>query len=313
MKWFLDYKEDLKWAFDQAKAIVSRLEPPFDRKAQQYLSRFNLLEHEVPTNYICFLLPFWMEDLGISDRQVTRQMSLANLFAMMSYHLTDEAMDKPGAVRADILPLSALLHLEFTLQYSALFPTSSPFWNYYRVYLGEWALSVSEENKRDWLHENPVRMGHKAALVKLSSSGLLILGGREEWIPSVSNAVDQVLVVLQMLDDWKDWEKDLEEGSYNSLLSHMKSKMNFPAEYKLTSDEVRIGLYTYNFLSSYGQLAVQWQEPLEWAQHRLPQLHEFYRFLLNNLLEGGLQVEKEQKLLEGGGLQYFLTKNYKNS
>lgn len=309
MQWFENYREDLKWAFKEAASITARFVSPFDTQALDYLKLFNVLEREVPNNYISFLLPFWMEDLGTADRNLTRQMSLANLFGMMAYQLLDQAMDNPAADRNQIIPLSTKLHLEFIQQYASLFPHSSPFWTYFRQYLGEWAISVSMEQRRDWLHEEPVRMGHKAALVKLGGCGSLLLAGKEEEIPTVSDAVDQVLVVLQMLDDWGDWEKDLGENNYNSLIAHIRSSRHFPGNYKMQPLDIREGIYTYGLLSSYGELAVAWeQQSIREMKTRLPQLYGFYRFLLDNLLDGGRRVEEERKLLEKGALHYYLSK-----
>ncbi|WP_223068892.1 hypothetical protein [Paenibacillus caui] len=308
MDWFRDYEQDLKLAFSHAESIVADLAPPFNVQALQFLKRFNILEREMPSNYICFLLPFWMEDAAPVERNVTRMIATANILGMMSFHLQDEAMDNPDADLKQTLALSNLLHAEFTLLYGTLFPVSSPLWVYYKQYLAEWAIAVSQENNRDWFQDDPVRMGHKAALVKLASSGILLLSDREALIPGLSDAVDYVLVVLQMLDDWEDWHKDLEEGSYNSLISIVQSTLHIPDHRRPTCDEIREGLYTYGVLSHYALRAQQWEEPVKSVQGLVPRLYDFYDFLLKDLVTGSEQIETERKMLESGGLQYILSK-----
>ncbi|WP_138494686.1 hypothetical protein [Paenibacillus pinistramenti] len=318
MEWYIRYKEDVRWAFDQAKDQILGWEEPFRRQALHYLEGFDITRREVPTNYISFLLPFWMEEASGQSRCLSRQLSTANLFGMMSYHLLDEAMDKPGTPINEVqsnqaklhhtLALAAMLHTEFTQIYSRIFPAASPFWGYFRTYQSEWAAAVTGELDRDWLHEDPLKMGHKASLVKLAAAGMLLLGGLADEITAAGLALDHTLMLLQMLDDWEDWNLDIEELSYNSLAAMAHKELALPAEHKITYIEMREALYTRGVLSRYADKAAEGHDAVAKSAALVPELYEFYQFLLDNLQAGAAQIEREQLLLLGGGLQYWLTK-----
>ncbi|ANS73384.1 hypothetical protein AWM70_01280 [Paenibacillus yonginensis] len=308
MEWYKRYEQDLKVVFGEAGRRIRSWNSPFEGQALRYLEGFDITRREVPTNYICFLLPFWMEPAAGQDRRLSRHLCLANIFGMMAFHLQDEAMDKPGTELHTVLPLSALLHEEFHGLYAEIFPAATDFWRFYKRYLFQWAEAVSGENEQDWFHQNPVRMGHKASLVKLAATGLLLNTGSKEHIPATEQAVDQTLVVLQMLDDWEDWEKDLEESSYNSLIALSRSKLGLPASQTLSKENIREALYTYGVLSGFAERAALWEPTVSQIRSLVPELYAFYYFLLDNLQQGASQIEAEKKLLEAGGLSYFLSK-----
>ncbi|GGA27405.1 hypothetical protein [Paenibacillus physcomitrellae] len=308
MEWYKSYEQDLKEVFEEARRHILAWDSPFQGQALQYLEGFDITRREVPTNYICFLLPFWMEQASGQERGISRHLCLANIFGMMAFHLQDEAMDKPGAKLQTVLPLSALLEEEFLSLYAEIFPASTEFWLYYKRYLFQWAEAVSGENERDWFHENPIRLGHKASLVKLAGTGLLLQAGRKDRLQETEQAMDLTLVVLQMLDDWEDWEKDLKDGTYNSLVALARKKLDQPKPHMLTNEKMREALYTHGVLSRFSEQAALWEPEIRLIQAFVPELYAFYRFLLDNLQSGAAQIESEKKLLETGGLSYFLSK-----
>jgi hypothetical protein len=315
LEWFKAYEEDLKWAFEEAARRTAALAPPFDGQAREYLDRFNLFEREVPTNYICFLLPFWIEAAAQQRRETSRTLSLANLFLMMAFMLQDKAMDKPDADLPQTLALSRLLHTEFMMIYARLFPADSLFWTYFRKYEAEWARAVAFEAARDWFHEEPLMLGHKAAPVKLAATAQLLLsprlgaGERQQLIQEVETAVDHTLVVLQLLDDWEDWDQDLESGSYNSLVSLAREVLQLPQDLPLPAAEMKNALYTHGLLSRYAQWSRHWDEAVTCIREVAPELHAFYQFLTDNLRNGARQIEEERQLLQSGGLHYWLMKS----
>ncbi|AWB43600.1 hypothetical protein DCC85_04745 [Paenibacillus sp. CAA11] len=309
MNWLHHFTEDLTWSFQQAEHTLSQFVPPFDQQALLYLDRFNVLKHQISTNYICFLLPFWMQESTGLSRENARRMAAANLYGMMYFHLQDEVMDEVDNRSAERLPLANLIYTEFISGYSRLFPPSSPFWSYYKRYLNEWALAVTTENERDIVLDSPILMGHKAAPVKLASTGALLLSGHSARIPETEHAVDQVLSILQMLDDWEDWNKDLQEGSYNSLLAYIRADLKLPDHHRLTPEDVMDALYVHGVLTRYAEYAQTIGQELSSIIELAPDLYEFYIFLLDNLTQGASSIERERCLLEQGGLQYWLSKN----
>ncbi|HEY4391740.1 MAG TPA: hypothetical protein VGN02_10390, partial [Paenibacillus sp.] len=168
MDWLTRYEEDLGLIFSRAESILATFPEEFRSPALNYLDKFHALKEQRSKNYICYLLPFWLHEEVPSSLDNVHQISIANIMGMLYYHLIDETMDNPILVSRRQLPLAQLIHSEFIKIYSALFPSPSPFWTYYDKYIGEWAIAVTYENEQHFFQENPVRIGHKAAPVKLS-------------------------------------------------------------------------------------------------------------------------------------------------
>ncbi|RUT46729.1 hypothetical protein EJP82_10860 [Paenibacillus anaericanus] len=312
MQWLSSYEGDLGQAFTKAEHILSGLPTTFSQPALAYLDKFHVLKADSSKNYICYLLPFWLQDNSGVSINDCRNFAVANIFGMMYYHLIDELMDEPEAKSAHQLPLANLIHFEFTQIYSNYFPSDSPFWSYYKKYVTEWAEAVTHEQHRDYFQEAPSAIAHKASPVKLSIVSSLLLiehDNQEELIPLFEDAVDTVLITLQMLDDWKDWEKDLQEGSYNCLISMVQSNLQIHKARRPTHEEITQALYASVLLSHYAQRAETHHESLRIIEPYAPRLYEFHAYLCQNIHEGANHIEKERNLLQQGGLAYWLSKN----
>ncbi|WP_334073502.1 MULTISPECIES: hypothetical protein [Paenibacillus] len=310
MIWLHAYEAELKLVFDEAEKRLSVLPESLRQPALEFLDKFHVLKEKSSKNYICYLLPFWLEKpAGISTAD-SRRMAVANIFGMMYYHLLDAAMDKPDSAMTGRLPMAQLVHLEFIQIYSRYFPGDSPFWNYHRKYVTEWAESVSREAISDYFHDDPVRMAHKAAPVKLSIAGALLLTERGELIPRIEQAVDTVLMTLQLLDDWDDWEKDLRENSYNALVSVIQTELSIPRERRPTVEEMRQGITVHGGLSRLAEQGNRNHDSLTDIQDVVPDLFTFHADLRANLNDGAVEIEQERNaLLRAGGLRYWLDKN----
>ncbi|RCX20555.1 hypothetical protein DFP94_103286 [Fontibacillus phaseoli] len=309
MKWLSPYEHELHLAFTEAEAILATFPESFRKPALDYLDKFHVLKENRSKNYICYLLPFWLQEhAGLASGDV-RRFAVANIFGMMYYHLIDACMDEPEAVMAQQLPLAEFIHLEFVQIYSGYFPGGSPFWTYFKKYVSQWAEAVSGEKTSDFYHDDPVRMGHKAAPVKLTVAGSMLLVNREADIPRLEEAVDNVLVTLQLLDDWQDWEKDLNEGSYNALVSIVQSELKIPRERRPAPEEIRQAITVQSVLANLAEHAERNHESLVKYRTLVPGLYQFHESLRDNLKEGAIEIENERNLLQRGGLGYWLSKN----
>lgn len=312
MQWLSNYERELGQAFTKAEHILSELPDTFSGPALEYLDKFHVLKEDRSKNYICYLLPFWLHDnSGVSIKDC-ENFAVANIFGMMYYHLIDELMDDPSAQSPLHLPLAHFIHFEFTQIYSNYFPSESPFWIYYKKYITEWAEAVTHEQLRDYFYENPIAIAHKAAPVKLSIASSLLLmnhNNKHNLIPHLEDAVDTVLITLQMLDDWEDWEKDLLEGSYNCLISMVQDNLGLRGERRPTPEEIRQALAASDLLSQYAQRTETHHQSLQTISSYSPHLYEFHDYLCQNLQQAARQLEKERSLLYQGGLAHWLAKN----
>lgn len=311
MIWLSKYEEELELVFDQAAQILSTLPPSFNNQALDYLDKFHALKQKRSKNYICYLLPYWLKNYFNVDTIITRDFAVANIFGMLYYHLIDEIMDQPMQPSKHQLPLADLIYLEFHNIYSKYFPFHSPFWSYSKQYIVEWAEAVTEENEHDYFQTDPILLAHKASPLKVAIVGSLFITQCKDnaLIFQLEDAVDLVLVTLQMLDDYEDWEKDLQEGSYNCLLSMIQTKLSIPLNRRPSIEEVKHALYVQDILVEYAETATRHHKQITTIQQYVPDLILFHKFLYENLIEAGSQIAKDRLLLQSGGLSYLIAKN----
>jgi hypothetical protein len=309
MDWFIAHKKDLDDVFAEAEHIVRAFPAPLDHLGLAYLAKFDGSKEDSTKNYICYLLPYWMKDISELPSDSIKKLSLANVFVMLYYFIQDDIMDSAKGEHKDKLPLANLFHMQFLSIYRDMFPPQSPFWTYYETYVLEWSEAVTNEQHSDYFHQDISKVAKKASPVKNASTGVLLLANQAHLIPAVTAAVEQTLVTLQMLDDWADWEEDLEEGSYNCLLASMRNQLQLSTESTQSPEMVKQQLYVRDFLDFYGQIAITHHEQLLGLQASMTQLIDFHDSLVQNIQKVALEIKENRKTLALGGLYYFMSKS----
>ncbi|MNS16938.1 hypothetical protein D3C72_486020 [compost metagenome] len=308
-EWFHTYEEDLRWVFAEAERIIGEMPGTFRATGLKVLDQAHALKEDNSTNYISFLLPLWLRESAQLSIQDSRRLSLANIFGMLYFQIIDDVMDSPGEGSQEILPLANLLQLEFISIYSSYFPAESSFWGYYRTYLQQWAEAVTHENQENYYLDNPVGMAHKAAPVKLSVAGSLILSDQIPLIPRLEDATDYALITLQMLDDVMDWKKDMEEANYNSLVAFVRAELKIPADQVISEEQIEQAIYIDDCLIRYSEQALTNHLQVQAVYELAPHLRDFSHHLLEELLGVTKNIEKDRMMLQTGGLNYWLSKN----
>lgn len=309
MDWLNDYEEELRLVFQESRKIISEFPAPLNSQGMSYLEHFNVFNAESHKNYICYLLPFWLQKgCGLSAEN-TRQMSMGNVFFMLYFFIQDDLMDSKESSTYERLPLANLLYVEFLNIYRGLLPDDSSFWTSFNRYITQWADSVSNETASDYFLNDRIKISYKASPLKISSTAALLLSGKDSLVPQSEEMIDSVLLTLQMLDDYEDWNEDLSEGSYNCLLSLTRSYLSTDKATTLTSKEVEFFLFTANGLHTYTELAQDTHRKVMASSLDVPHLLAFHSMLVNNLQQISDSIEAEKQLLQGGGLFYYLSKN----
>ncbi|USB34007.1 hypothetical protein [Paenibacillus sp. YPG26] len=308
-KWYLEYEEDMQWILAEAERMIGEMPGHFRDRGLDLLEQADLLNKNNSNNYISFLLPLWLRNSSQVSIQISRRLSLANIFGMIYFQLVDDVMDSPGEGSAEILPLANLLQLEFISIYSSYFPADSPFWGYYRTYLQQWAEAVTQENQENFFIEHLVRMAHKAAPVKLAVAGSLILSDQVHLIPRLEDATDYALITLQMLDDVMDWKKDLGERNYNSLVAFVRAELKIPDEQGISHEQIEQAIYIDDCLIRYSEQASANHVQVQAVHELAPHLIDFSHHLLEELQNVTRNIERDRMLLQSGGLNYWLSKN----
>ncbi|MBP3962974.1 hypothetical protein [Paenibacillus lignilyticus] len=306
MSWRSDYEQELVYVFQEAERLIDAFPSPLNDKGRDYLQAFSPLNPSGTKNHICYLLPFWMKPITELDSRRYRDLSLANVFVMLYFFIQDDLMDTAPSDWKEQLALGNLFHLSMLDLYRTLFESSSPFWNYYRAYVTDWSMAVAYESPSVSL--SPAKLAQKAAPVKLASTGALLLAGRRELEPAVSEAIDLVLATLQMSDDWADWEEDFDLHNANSLISMIASEKSVPHS-QLTRTDISNAIYIDDALSRYSQLAQANGEAFARLELSLPHLAAFHSHLAVKLTEAGEQLSKTKTQLLGGGFTYWLSQN----
>ncbi|WP_150265321.1 hypothetical protein [Paenibacillus tepidiphilus] len=312
MDWLNDYEADLREVFATSRGIIASFPPPLCTQGLAYLDRFNPFSDGSHKNFICYLLPFWLRPGYNLDLQLIRGMSAGNVLLMLYFFLQDDLMDTRDPASADKLPLANLLFTECMNIYRPLFPADSPFWSYFNRYIREWADSVTRERESDFFLEDRIRIAHKASPLKLCSTAILLLTNRAEDISALEDLLHTVLITLQMLDDYEDWEEDFAEGNYNCLLAFTSSRSGI-ARTELSPEQVRAFIFTRSGLTQYSEIAAAHDRQLTDSRLRIPHLAGFHRTLSQNLQSIALSIEEEKRRLQGGGLGYWLSKHLKES
>ncbi|SEI98095.1 hypothetical protein SAMN04488600_1011172 [Paenibacillus polymyxa] len=311
MEWYFAYKEELEKVFRQAEERTATFPAPFQQEGLDYLARFNPLREDSTRNYICYLLPFWLQELTGLPSETCRKLSLGNVFVMAHYLIQDDVMDTAADNRKTQLALSQLFYTECQNIYQELFPATSPFWTYARTYVDEWAVSVVSEGAADYFQGDRNKVALKASPLKMAGTGALLLADHADLIEIVTAMTDLALLVLQMSDDWADWTEDLMEHSYNCLLSHISAERKKPYCEGLGPQEIQEAIYVRGALASYVNIANQAVQELETMEPTIHGLHRFAHSIAAELSEEAAEIEGGRSHLRRGGLDYWLSKNMK--
>ncbi|RTE09336.1 class 1 isoprenoid biosynthesis enzyme [Paenibacillus whitsoniae] len=307
--WLTKHEMSLGRVFKAVTERVRQYPAPLDQLGLSYAAKFDVGQEGSSKNYVCYLLPYWMEDVGELPSETQDKLAIANIFIMLYYFIQDDIMDSSKGEHREKLPLANLFQLDYMAIYRELFPASSPFWNYFDTYVQEWADSVTNEGSRDDFHGDKLRIARKASPVKNASTGTLLLTGQAHFIPEVTAAVELALVTLQMLDDYADWEEDLEEGSYNCLLASIRRKLGLMPADELSVEAIKQQIFVLDHLDAYHEVAAAHHEELIHKPARMEQLYKFHHSLVHNLENIAQEIKEQRKLLISGGFFHFMSKS----
>ncbi|ANY67481.1 hypothetical protein BBD42_14115 [Paenibacillus sp. BIHB 4019] len=302
MSFITPFESSLQAVFSKAQQITAKFPEPLNQTGQAYITHINPLHRSGHQNYIGYLLPYWMTEMASVTEEQCEQLALANVFGLLHFFIVDEVMDTGSVESRQKLALS---HLFYTQMYGVLHrlhTSDSRFWEYYDRYMADWSIGVAHESAEDYFNTDPLRTALKSSLVKIASTGALLLSGQHAFIPAVERAVDYVLVALQMADDWTDWEADLADGSYNGLLAFFMDK--WQEQSPITVSKVRKAIYVQGLLTDYAELACQFEQAHQQLGLKAGHLLAFHASITASLAKDAQNIElARQKQMEGGLFQ----------
>lgn len=304
MEWYDNYKERLEQVYTVAEQTIAEFPAPLNQVGLAYADKFHPVKHDKGQNFICTLLPYWMKDTaGITDEQCD-QFAITNVYLMLYFFIQDDVMDDgPATDVKEKLALGNLLYSEMLRILRNLFPSHSPFWDYFDRYVKVWASSVVNESANNLFVIDPIQIAYKAGPVKIASTGTLLLGGKSDLIPAIEEAVDIALMTLQMADDWVDWKKDMQEGSYNSLVAMIAASLQ--PGVPLTEELVKTYIHVRCCMNDYVEVARSKHQYLLSLKVQLPELENYNQYILDHLTQTSESIESNRELMKKGGLNYF--------
>ncbi|MCU6711789.1 hypothetical protein M6D81_24110 [Paenibacillus sp. J5C_2022] len=319
MIWYESYIEQLTEVYRAASERIAKFPPPLNEIGLQYAEKFNPVKQDKGKDYICTLLPYWLQDQAGLTNEQCGQLSLANVYGMLYFFIQDDVMDDGPMDASGLkqqLALGNLFYLEMFAVFRSLFPSDSPFWQHYEQYVSVWADCVVNEGDANYFLNDPLRTAGKAGPVKVSCVAAWLLAGQPHNIAKSEQAVDIALMTLQMLDDWADWEEDMKEGSYNGLLAMIASDFASQAGgvngrsseegsiTRLTKEQVETAIYVHCCMNRYAAFAKDNYEKLLLLEGIPSPLIGFQSYMVACLTETADHIASKKSALLLGGLNY---------
>ncbi len=216
---------------NEVKSIDSSLSRVYVEKMRE-LKRHDIL--------VC--LPYWLTDAMSCHHplNVIRALALGNLYGTSYILVQDRIIDRQSNLLPDVNESRALLvsnHLyyKWIKEYQRVFPAPSRFWLLFEKYLVEYTNSILWEKQEHWgkLHdfaETDLKyLGQKLSPLKISGAGMCLLNNRTEWIPLLSQLIEQYHIGYQLADDVSDWREDLRNRNYTYYLTQIHKTASAPA------------------------------------------------------------------------------------
>lgn len=304
MQLSVETRREMQRAFEACRETIGSFPQPFAQLGIRYLDRFDPGLGNGPTNYICCLLPYWLREAAGAALERCREIAEANIFGMLHFHLQDERMDRESGLDRSHIALSQLLNAEMTVRYASLFRSASAFREALLFCTAEWAAGLAAERNTDPFYEHPTDIAARSAPLLLCP--LALFSDHEALQKRALHAVRETLITLQMADDWADYTDDLQEGSYNCLVSLYRKEYATAIETPISSSDIEAAVYEKGMLGRYAEFSADRQAELEDYRADFPGLIGFHAALAGDLERIAARIEEEKQRLTLGGLNYWL-------
>lgn len=306
-EWLDPYMFDVNALFASTEERLRQYPDPLAARALEQLRLLHPVTKGAGHSCIGYITPLWMQYTDGLPSEQAHQLSTACLLHMLYFLNLDDVMDEPTENAVLKLSLGNLYYIDAIQIYGALFEPASDFWNYFRQVLQEWAVSVNGELHIDYFQQHPLLIAQKASPSKIGAIGSLLLLEQPERIASVCDALNIVLMTLQMTDDFTDMKQDAVHGSYNSYLSHISAALH--QEYRAHSlhESAHHNVFNSQFMNTYVDIAQQYNNALTSSNEALPQFIVFNSDLCSRLVQAVQDIEDHKKRLYQGGFHYWIS------
>lgn len=304
MQFSVETRREMQRAFEACRKTIGGFPQPFAQIGIRYLDRFDPGLGNGPTNYICCLLPYWLRESSGAALEHCREIAEANIFGMLHFHLQDERIDRQSGSDRPHIALSQLLNAEMTVRYAALFRSPGAFREALLSCTAEWAAGLAAERHADPFYEHAPDLAARSAPLLLCP--LALFPDNQALQARALHAVRETLITLQMADDWADYADDLQDGSYNCLVSLYRKEYANTIEAPISSADIEAAVYGKGMLGRYAEFSADRQLQLESYRADFPGLIGFHAALASDLERIAASIEEEKHTLSSGGFNYWL-------
>lgn len=310
MKFYKPYAKRVRSVFENCESIINEFPPPYDTQGKAYLDKYNP-EKQTQGNYICYLLPFWLEEPFELEEDTTEILAEACIFKLLYFMIQDGILDaKDPREQVKKLPLGNLCFVRIYKLYQKLFDSDSRFWRYFEDYMNSWAASMAfeskcdEEKKKELEKDTKPVLAQKAAPLKVAVYAAALIKQREGIVESAVSQVDQALTTLQWIDDWVDKYKDYEDGNLTPVLAEIMDFAKVDSMDSLERGDINRAAYFSNIPKQLYMLALDGKNYLEKDDGiTIPGIVDFHEELEDTLAElVERTLKKREELVSGAFL-----------
>ena len=211
--------------------------------------------------------PNWAFEWGLSRwvgaamglvPEAVESLVLANVYMLAFGRILDDVVDGEHQPSDQSLSHSALtmatLHHLWLSQYADLLAgvglRARRFWPYFREYMSEWLGVLMQDThpkhtfrryeKDDWTW-----LAWQGAPLKVCCAAACILSDREDAVPLLAAAVDDIMIAVEMLYATFDWLGDLDAGRYNCFVAYCsdlpQTEENLSGNRRAVLEEIHLG------------------------------------------------------------------------
>ncbi|PYE48560.1 hypothetical protein HUB98_22640 [Paenibacillus barcinonensis] len=306
-EWLDPYTPDIEAVFAAAEDKLRQYPESLTRHALEQLHQLHPVRKDSGLSCIGYITPLWMHHTDGLPLEKAHLLSTACLLHMLYFLNMDDVMDEPEENAVAKLTVGNLYYLDALQLYSLLFEPTSEFWVHFRRVIQEWAVSVNGERHIDYFQLNPLLIAQKASPSQLGAIGSQLLLEQPGRISTICDALNIVLMTLQMTDDFTDMKQDAVHGNYNSYLSHISAALHQDYLTHPVHDSILDHVYHSHFMDSYAEIASHFKSVLTSSNSALPQYIVLNSYLHSALIQAVLDIKQRKKRLYQGGFHYWIS------
>ncbi|HSN77174.1 MAG TPA: hypothetical protein VL334_19055 [Anaerolineae bacterium] len=215
--------DEIDGLLDQCRCALDALSPALGVAGGRLLA-----EHPPRQWPVEWHLPWWLAaGLGLAEAD-WRALTVCNLLGLGYVRMEDRLAEGMGvdASLSGAAVLAGACHELALAGLAELLPATPDFWRYRHLFMAHWLRSLSEDDGHSslpfaaWQEQDLARLAWRGAPLKISAVGACLLADRGDLIPTLMDALDQLLIAQVLLDHVDDWRDDLAGGRFNVFVAY---------------------------------------------------------------------------------------------